>query len=180
MDGENRQRSRIGYEMRHKTRLGRKGKRSLALSLSRLQWDRGSRERERDSDIFGAEHPLDGDALSLFRSTQSLLSCAQERELSLKKSLAEAWMLSSRRPGRSRAGKGGLLSFSSSSSSRRKPGAALFSRFLLAALMTRIKGEKRKAPLSLSASRSSLSLGCGLSGDFLETFFPGGAVTRTK
>lgn len=110
MDGENRQRSRIGYEMRHKTRLGRKGN-ALLLSLFLACNGIEGAERERDSDIFGAEHPLDGDALSLFRSTQSLLSCAQERELSLKKSLAEAWMLSSRRPGRSRAGKGASFLF---------------------------------------------------------------------
>lgn len=108
-----RERSKISHWLRDETQnpARKKGKRSLALSLSRLQWDRGSRERERDSDIFGAEHPLDGDALSLFRSTQSLLSCAQERELSLKKSLAEAWRLSSRRPGRSRAGKGASFLF---------------------------------------------------------------------
>ena len=40
--------SKISHRLRDETQnpARKKGKRSLALSLSRLQWDRGSRERE--------------------------------------------------------------------------------------------------------------------------------------
>jgi hypothetical protein len=82
MDGENRQRFRIGYEMRHKTRLGRKGN-ALLLSLFLACNGIEGAERERETRISLVQSIPWTATLSAFFAAPRACSLVLKRESSL-------------------------------------------------------------------------------------------------